>query len=157
MKNATLLILALLLFSCQKSNKAYESNYLILEGVIQKNDEFQLFYSRSLFKEYTEKQSVKKKIVGSQNVQKIKFEIPKGYSPLRIRLDLGNNINQKKILIKGVTMLMYDKKEYITKDNFKDFFLCNENAEFKKESGVIEFNLISGSYDPYFISKNLSL
>jgi hypothetical protein len=157
MKKATLLMLALLLFSCQKSSEAYEGNYLILKGIIQKNDEFQLFYSRSLFKEYNEKQSVKKRIKGSPNVQKIKFEIPNGFSPLRIRLDLGNNIDQKKIVIRGMTMYMCEKKEYISKDNFNDFFFCNENAEFKKESGAIEFNLISGSYDPYFISKNLSL
>jgi hypothetical protein len=157
MKHSTFLMLALILFSCQNNNTAHENNYFILEGVFKKNDEFQLFYTRSLFNEYNEKQSIKKKIRGSQNVQKIKFEIPKGFSPLRIRLDLGNNIAQKKILIKGVTLLMYDKKEYITKVNFKDFFFCNENAEFKRESGEIDLNVISGSYDPYFISKNLSL
>jgi hypothetical protein len=150
------LILVLSLYCC-KTNEKQTNNFLILEGVFQKNDEFQLFYSRNFFKEYDEKQSVKKEIKGSNSIQKIKFEIPNGFSPLRVRLDLGNNIAQKKIIIKGVKLLMFGKKEYIDKDSFEKFFFCNEYAKFKKETGEIELSSISGSYDPYFISKNLLL
>jgi hypothetical protein len=157
LKTAIFLTIVLFLFSCQKDNKINGNNSLILEGVFQKDDEFQLFYSRNFFKEYDEKQSVKKEIRGSNSVQKIKFDIPNGFSPHRIRLDLGNNIAQNKIIIKEVRLLMFGKNTHIYKYNFEKFFFCNEYAKFKKRTGEIELNPISGSYDPYFISKNLLL
>jgi len=151
-----LLCLALLtLLSCSKNNKS--ETVIEIDIIAKKDDVFQLFYSNNIFKNYLEKNSKIVDVHGKPNNQKISFLFSSDIEMNRIRLDFGQNKQQKSILINKIVI----KKNGIAKvyhgNELNIMFDFNKNVIYDKKSKQIFLIEVDNKYDPYIVSKNLSL
>lgn len=153
-------IIFLLLFtflSCERKNNHLEENIVItIKMKVIHDDVFQLFFSDSYVNNYQERESISLKVLGKDAYQHVVFKLSKGILPKRIRVDLGNNINQKEIQIDYVSIGIKNKIIFFNKDNFNRMFEFNECVQYIKHKKTILLDCPNEFYDPYFISKNLA-
>lgn len=114
---------------------------------VLKDDVFQLFYLQKGDKSFSEKKSRRKKIKGRQAFQKISFSIPIDKKLTKIRLDVGQNREQRPLGINWVK-LSTDGLSY--KFGIREFFRMNKFVKYEKKTFVP--SIISGKYDPYLVS-----
>lgn len=173
-----LIILVLLLLSCnnkkeQKPNDKQELEESVLRHINNEanitdhfqvilkfkaleNDNFQLFYTEDYILDYKEKESISKGFLGKNRYQEIIFDLPKGISPVKYRLDLGSNSEQGIINIESFT-IRYEKNEiFIPEDLISIYLTPNIYIEYNPDQKKFELTSIQSdnikTYDPYFTS-----
>lgn len=161
-----LLMLLILVFSaCKqtpKPNQSIEKKEVNLECIINArvtvDDVFEVYFYEEGDLTFHPQDFVEAKVLGSLEPQEIKFTLPEHIIPLRIRLDVGKNINQEEITLHSVK-LVYDDKEYIfTNDLLVNGFKPSKYITINKTERNIKFNTqeLEGKYDPYFYSPKIS-
>lgn len=157
MVRVILLIFFFMFLSCERKNNHLDESIIItLKMKVTHDDVFQLFFSDSYFQNYQESKSVSLKVIGKDVYQHVVFKLSKGILPKRIRVDLGNNENQKEIQIEYVSIGMKNKVIFFNNDNFYRMFEFNECVHYIKNKKIILLDCPNEFYDPYFISKNLT-
>ena len=101
---------------------------------------------------------VEAKVLGSLEPQEIKFTLPEHIIPLRIRLDMGKNINQEEITLHSVKLVYGDKKYIFSNEPLIKEFKPSKYITINKTEKNIIFNTreLEGRYDPYFYSPKIS-
>ena len=128
---------------------------VILTAKVIKDDVFQLFYWEKAEKSFKIKNSVKTKVVGEDKFQDIIFELPTLTDLFRLRLDIGENSKQQKVVIDKIEFNSQDGEIPFNVSEFDKLFAPNRFIEIM---GKGEYRGISGTsgkksfYDPYFIS-----
>ncbi|MFT3794530.1 hypothetical protein [Flavobacterium sp.] len=95
-----------------------------LDVVAKKDDSFHLFYSED--GNFTEENSIWVEFKGSENSQKLNFDVPKDKLPSQIRIDFGLNKDQGDIKVNGLELSYYGKNVTITGADFFNYFRPNE-------------------------------
>lgn len=127
---------------------------VVIEGKFKKNDIFQLFYAQDIKDNFTEEYHQNKMIIGSDELQKITFELSDSIKPQKIRIDLGSNEKQESIDLKNISI--YYGKDSIIGDNgdYMNLFIFNSFIAFDKDNFNYKLKTIDAIYDPYILSNN---
>jgi len=128
-----------------------------IKGEFKHADKIQLFYNDNYFNSYSEKNSILQKIHESDSIQCLSFNLPEGYLPTRLRIDLGQNSKQKLITLSGLGICYNNNCKFFNTFDLLNSFEFNKNLKYHKKTGKLFLLEIKGEvYDPYFISKNLT-
>ncbi|GAA4818727.1 OstA-like protein [Litoribaculum gwangyangense] len=126
---------------------------VIISLLVEKNDDFQLFYVDENANQFTEKESITKKVIGNKEFQKIDYELPSGMFVNNLRLDIGSNRSQSPIQINSIT-IRYQKNEiFIPKHLIPKYFIPNGYIKLNDEYNYITNTINNNneiSYDPFF-------
>lgn len=154
MNNIIILIFVLFFLSCENNSK--KDFAIIVTGKFLKDDKFQLFYTENAIKPYAEIQSFYRHVNGRDNFQKIRFNFPKSVYPEKFRLDIGENIDQKRMIISNILIEADDKSFEIKPKDFSKYFAHNEFIK-NIDYSIGELELISdkGLYDPFLLATPL--
>lgn len=132
----SLLFLTLLNFSCGSKEKEESSEntpknvQLILEFKTSVNDKFKIYYSKNPNTEIGGELFIDKYIYGTNDMQKVIFNFPKGDLPYKIRLDVGTNQKVENITIKNISIVYGDKTLSGDEGEFMKFWSPNECIKF---------------------------
>jgi hypothetical protein len=166
MKTKFLIILAVIfMMSCKKEKednnlpqepqKKVETFNVKLDMVVHEDDNFQLFYTEFEDEGFDGKKSLWTSVKGNEEPQEIVFNLPKDVIPLNLRVDLGNNENQKVMNLNSFEM-EYFGKTYSLKDSLiLQNFIIGDQLIYDKENSTLTPNKGSKDlYDPMLYPRN---
>lgn len=152
------LVLLVSLASC-KNDKTIEtpkaeedkSFNVILDLVVQKDDNFQIYYNEDGSDLYPADKYVDVAVKGKNEPQEIIFKLPEDAAPSSLRFDLGGNKEQKEVKILNFRMKYFDKK-FEAKDTLFIYYFGNNNqVEYIRDKAIAKPKPIEGEpYDPIF-------
>lgn len=153
---AILVFIALATYLNDYEDRELESMQVVLTAKVPEDDTFQLFFWEESESKFDIKNSVRTKIQGADSLQEIIFRLPTLKNLFRLRLDIGENINQGAVIIKQITFVKEYQDHIYNIQNFNRLFKANQYIE---QEGQEKFKGIPGKrennqrfYDPYFIS-----
>jgi hypothetical protein len=161
MKNKILLAISLLsvLVSCknEKSVKTEpeevkkESFKISLGLIVPKDDSLQIFYTEADKAEYKEENSVWAIVKGSEKEQEATFELPSDVIPSELRIDFGQNKDQKQISVKNFKMEYLGKKFEVRDTLFYQYFQPVNQIDWDRKNAIAKINTPEGQkHDPSF-------
>lgn len=124
-----------------------------LNLIVSKDDSLQLFYKDDSNNDWQDEKSVWAPVKGDVNAQKVQFFLPKDIIPNDLRIDFGNNKNQKSIEVKNFTMKYFNKTFTVKDTMFYQFFQPNEQINWDRKKATANFNYKQGIYDPLFFPR----
>ncbi|TPV34953.1 hypothetical protein FJ651_05345 [Paucihalobacter ruber] len=126
-----------------------------LEVKVSKDDVFSVFYLTDSFEKYfIGEQAIGVSVKGSETIQNIRIELPKDTIPTRLRIDFGNNSEQKNIELIAIKFIFEDKNLIISDSIFSKYFEPNINVEPEEYTKIIRLKAdAEGKYDPYIIGR----
>lgn len=126
--------------------------YLELEMLVEEDDVFSVFYTEDGSFNYSAEKMLKRKVKGNSQHQTILFKFPEAAKPTAIRIDIGVNPNQQKIIFKRYAF-NYFEKQLILEDSFFKYYRTNPFFRFNsKKKELIPTNK-KGKYDPILFCK----
>lgn len=125
---------------------------LTLETSFLQNDKFQIYYTKEPNVELSGEHVIDKYVYGNAQMQKIDFKFPKGVIPFKIRLDLGENMDQKNISVKNISIQFEDQVINGDDGQFMKSWTTNESLVYDTSKFIYNIELINGLHDPLFIS-----
>jgi hypothetical protein len=149
------LLICFLICSCKLKDEVYHNVKITMKVKVGLDDKFQLFYSDSYINDYNEQNSQIKNVKKSEDTQEVIFEIPNRFAPNRIRIDFGDQIDQKEIILEEISIVVGGKFKSFGPEEISNFFEFNKFATYDVNSKRLLLTPIEGSYDPFLISKNL--
>lgn len=111
---------------------------ITLDVKVKNSDDFQVYYTESEGEIFSEEKSVWVNVKGSENQQKIAFNLPKDVVPHLIRLDFGLSNFQDDIILYSVQLDYFDKEFLITKDMLPIYFRALETTQIDFTTGTIK-------------------
>lgn len=158
MKNYYFSLLIIFLFSfvgCKNENTETSNSVSEVEETVKqfkvtlnfiaaKKDDFCLLYTEDNTVNFGEN-GVWKSIEGSENEQKVEFELPKDIFPTHLRLDLGIKPDQSDITLKSVILEYNGNRREIAGQELGLFFRADENTcTFDPVTGLVKSNIKNG-------------
>lgn len=137
-KKLSLLLLMFCFSNCEK-DKNTNTLKIELDTVIKENDSIHIYYKDDSTIDFNENQSFWKVVNGISKNQKINFIFPDSIHPKQLRLDFGNSINQKEVVINQITFKY--KKEVFSlqgKEIYYYFRIDDSVTELDKNLGVLK-------------------
>lgn len=144
---------------CKDEKPAQEDNKIIKEEIfkvsmnliVPKDDSLQVFYSEDLEGTYEEKNSVWAVVKGSDQEQVANFDLPPDVVPAHLRIDLGQNRDQKEIAIKSFKMEYLGAKFEVKDTMFFQYFQPVNQIDWDRKNAVAKITSINGQkHDPSF-------
>lgn len=130
-------------------------SYLSFEGVFKEDDLFLIFYKETSEEEFSIEKTIKKKITGNDNKQKVILEFPKGVKPYDLRIDFSDNIQQEHVKFFNLTFFDIYNRLIFDKFNLDSFFAFNNYMTFQKKKSLLVGEVFKlnnkAAYNPYFI------
>lgn len=117
---------------------------------VLESDVFQLYFTEDGTLNFTEDQSLKVNIKGSESSQDVDFKLPYQTIPTNIRLDFGQNEKQRSVKVNSMTIKYLDKS-FQAKDSLvsKYFYLLDSQVKYNPSTSSIEILKTEGVfYDP---------
>ena len=120
---------------------------------IEKDDMLEVYFIEDpIVKAFQPDKKIRRKVLGSSNFQEVDFNLPKQIVPIKFRIDLGENIDQKKVDIDEIK-LKYNKKTICIKDSLiQYFFVVNNFLTLKPKSGKFDIIEKQNKRDPFITS-----
>lgn len=154
----SIFVFIILCFLFSKLNTKQDKIEAVISAVVLENDTFQIFYRDSSDLKFTAKKSLTNEIKGDSKNQKIRFELPAGININSIRVDIGQNVNQKDVIIDEI-ILRSRSYEYIIKDSLLYYFKPNSFIKLGNDKNHFvpyEKQRANYNYDPYLTSIDIS-
>jgi hypothetical protein len=158
------LLVLTLLSSCkgkeeqtEKATKEPEVFEVGFNLTFSKDDVFQLYYTEDGSLNFNDEMSIRLPQKGSENSQEVVFKMPNNVLPTNIRLDLGENPEQKSIVVNSMRLKFYDNV-FEAKDSLvsRYFYLLENQVKYDNKSSVISIVTPEGVfYDPLMWSNEL--
>ncbi|MDT0538720.1 hypothetical protein [Croceitalea sp. P059] len=149
------LLIYIMMFSCNFSEKKGEKTTLKINLEFRKDDKIQLFYTEHPLDNFVEKKSKTLNIKGQDGIQELIFNFPEEIHPLKIRIDLGDNQSQNIIKIQTIVISKDDEFIRINSDNFSKYLLPNDYVVHIESSSDFKLDAKKENYDPYLLSTSL--
>jgi len=143
--------LIFIIISCHESKikKEEESVTVSVDIVLHHTDIFQLFYLVMSDDSYTEENSIKKQIIGSDKLQTVIWKIPKGIKPKNLRIDVGDNYGvNDSIIMHNIRIRHKNIEIYGGNEIYKEWFNKNDNIIYGKSNDVLYLRASCESFDP---------
>lgn len=154
----SVLVCSILFIACkqEKTEEKQESAVIeeisnvrvVLEMVVKKDDDFQVFYSEAPGEGFTQEQSKIVNVKGSNSPQKIVFNLSDEVHPASFRLDFGGNKQQEPIEIKSFEFEYFGKKITAKGLDFFKYFMVNESLVADTAKAVVTPQTAKKDYDP---------
>ena len=132
------LFVLLTIFSCKKETKSIgtevkkeevSNNFKVtLDAKVKKDDSFHVYYTEDGSTNFTEESSVWFEFKGSDESQKIVFNLPDNTIPTQLRLDFGVNKDQEDIIINSFKMEYQGKVYEVPGTQFFTLFVNNPES-----------------------------
>lgn len=130
--------LLLLYFSCTQT-KETTTLKIEIDTVIQESDSIHVFYTTNQSIDFNENQSFWKVVNGSSKNQKIEIEFPKDTLPKQLRIDFGNSIHQKEIVLNKIDIQYKSNRLTLQGKEIYYYFRIDESVtELDKELGILK-------------------
>ena len=126
--------------------------YLELEMIVEEDDVFSIFYTEDGSFNYSAEKMLKRKVKGNSQPQIILFNFPESTKPTAIRIDIGVNPNQKKIIFKRYKFNYFDN-QLILKDSFFKYYRTNPFFTYNSKKKVLIPTKAKEKYDPILFCK----
>jgi hypothetical protein len=97
-----------------------------LDLIAKKDDSFHIFYTEDGSQDFKEENSVWVEFKGSDNGQKLNFDLPTGVMPTQLRIDFGVNKAQEDVQINSMEMSYHGNTALISGPQFFTVFRPNE-------------------------------
>ena len=157
-KNLFIFLFIILIQSCDKTDNINKNKFILsIEMKILEDDILEVYFDNRKTNIFQVKDVIQREIKGDTVYQKINFLFKKNVFPNRIRLDLGENLNQKNIHLRKIELKYNSGKHLFTNEEIKFFFRANKYLNFDFDrlvaSPVVNIDKL---YDPYLVSYNLS-
>ncbi len=173
MKKIVLVVLLISSIACKSDKKSNEINEpssqeahtvskeseypnftILFRAKVLLDDKFRLLYTEELGEKFSGKEIVFTDVKGSEDFQTIRFVLPKkDIYPIRLRLNVGNNKEQKGIIIESIEIAHDDNKLKISSTEFYKYFYPNKYIEYNRENGEVTFKEEDGKHFPFFVSR----
>ncbi len=155
-----ILLISLSTLTCKQTQKSpypeFEDRLIIsFEALVELDDKFQLYF-RNEVENFSEDKSISTSIPASPEFQEVRFVLKELDFPYAIRLDFGENKNQKTILFRNLTFSYNNEKHVLTKKEIKKYFVPNKYIKTDFEELSITPIPLEGGYDPFLSSYNIS-
>lgn len=121
---------------------------ITLNAIVPEDDVFQVYYTEDGTANCTDEKSVKTVVKGSNTSQKIVFEFPEELAIAYLRMDFGENRNQRKIIVNDFVYDYYGKKFQAKGNKFFHFFTPNENMLLDLNTATLSPIVKNNNYDP---------
>ena len=156
----TVVFLSIISISC-KNEKSVEELPVVEEKVAESkvnvtvdmvvpiDDSFQLFYTEDNTLNFGEDKCVRVNVKGKETSQKIVFDLPDDVAFTFLRLDVGENKQQKEMKIENFAIKYYGKKFEAKGNLFFQYFSANDQlkVDFEKSTFIPQGKEI---HDPVF-------
>lgn len=139
----------------ENNNLKKDSFKLSLYVKAEKEDFFDFFYVvDSVTEKFSEDRKIRCKLKAGNTTEIIIFELKEG-CPLKFRIDLGRNLEQKSIELQQ-TIIRCGSKSIVIPGNISEhFFIANRYLEFSKKGDTINFLRKRGNKTPFITSSAL--
>ncbi len=165
-KLVTFFLSLAMLISCKGGDKdnqnataepASDPNYVItLNATIKKSDNIQLFFKETTDDntQFSEENSVRVDVIGSDKAQDIVFKLPTDSYPSQLRLDLGLNKDQQEIAINNLNIQHAGKNFSLSAADFFEYFVPDTTyVNVSKVTKTVTPKVAKdGSFDPKLFS-----
>ncbi len=153
------------LFSCKSEVKEaaaaaeviekqkFEQFTVTVDIKIKKDDDLIVYYKDGTNEWIVEDKAVWNTVKGSNEFQKVVFELPKDVVPNDFRFDIGRNEfkGQEPVEIRSIKLNYYNNEFEITQDMFATFLRPNQYVKYDEVTKQYSFAKDEkGYYDPYF-------
>lgn len=102
---------------------------ITFNAIVEKDDEFKLFYNEDSSENYDGDQMVTLKITGKPEAQDLSFSLPENIQPMNLRFDIGGNKELKKVEFNSFKIKHNEKTFSAEKANFFKYFYPNAQVE----------------------------
>jgi len=126
--------------------------YLELEMIVPEDDVFSVFYTEDGSFNYSAEKMLKRNVKGNNQPQLILFKFPEAAKPTAIRIDIGVNPNQQKIMFKRFAFNYFDK-QFIINHAFLKYYRTNAFFRFNSKKKVFIPTKTKEKYDPILFCK----
>ncbi|MDT0622105.1 alginate O-acetyltransferase AlgX-related protein [Croceitalea vernalis] len=123
---------------------------LEIKAEFLQDDHLQVFYKYLGQEKFTEKQSTRITFEGKQGIRKFRLKLPVIKSLQELRLDLGQNKNQKEINIRSIDLISLGTR---AKLNLTDSYF-NSNEFIDIQGDRVYLKPLNNLYDPFLTSNN---
>lgn len=138
-------LLTILTVSCKKEESKTEEKpsevlktfNVKLNMIVPENDNFQIFYTEFETEGFDEKKSLWMPVTGKDEPQIITFKLPQDVLPTNLRIDLGNNENQKPMKFNSFKMEYYGKSFELKDTLILKNFIIGDQLIFDKQSSTL--------------------
>jgi hypothetical protein len=133
-----------------------EVERIIIRGEFKSDDLVEIYYAENSLEEFSSEKKITSKINGKDVIQDVVFLLPEKTYPIKVRLDISDNRDQKGIEIESFHFIIgKDKLEILQKD-FGSYFVANNYINFNPNNGKFDCKYIeengNKNYNPYFVS-----
>lgn len=131
-----------------KEDKSFN---VIMNAVVQKDDNFQIYYNEDGSDNYPADKYVDVAVKGNPVSQEITFKLPEDALPSSLRFDMGSNKEQGEVKILDFKMKYLDK-QFEAKDTLFIYYFGNNNQiEYIRDKAIAKPKPIPNEiYDPIF-------
>lgn len=161
MKNKAIFAIGLLalLVACNKEKTSSpktvepekEGFKVSLNLIAPKDDSLQVFFTEDQDGIYEEQNSVWAVVKGSDQEQVATFKLPSDVIPTHLRIDLGQNKEQKEIAIKNFKMEYLGQKFEVKDTMFYQYFQPVNQIDWDRKTAVAKITSLPGEkHDPTF-------
>ncbi|MFY7666217.1 hypothetical protein [Flavobacterium sp.] len=160
----TFLLISATLFSCKDDKKSDAEQQkeevptysIVLNATVKQNDNLQLFFKETTDEntQFSEENSVRVDVVGSDQPQDIEFKLPVDAVANQLRLDFGMNKDQKDIVVNNFTMKFKEKSFTLSSADFFEYFIPDSTSVTvdKANKKVTPRPSKEGNFDPKMFS-----
>ena len=178
MKNIRLIIILFVCIACKNETKTISSDSnnskiiktdendvlgisdgkyrIIFEGIFEEDDLLLVYYTTEFDEPLNSKKSLRKKIKGSFESQKVILVFQENERPYNLRIDFSDNKKQKAVKLNSIQFLDKFNKLTINMDNIEDFFTFNNRMSLNKVEKLLVGDVFQlngkDAYNPYFIA-----
>lgn len=132
-------------------NKKNDGLKISLTLIAPLEDSLQVYYTEDEYGDYNDMNSVWSVIKGNDSTQTAVFEIPEDVYPTHLRLDLGQNKDQKEIQIKEFAMEFQGKKFQVKDTLFFQYFQPVNQIDWDRKNAIAKIVTPEGQkHDPSF-------
>jgi hypothetical protein len=132
-------------------NSKEETFKVSLNLVISKDDSLQVFYTEDLDGIYEDQNSVWAVVKGSEQEQVATFDLPEDVIPSQLRIDLGQNRDQKEVAIKSFKMEYLGAKFEVKDTMFYQYFQPVNQIDWDRKKAVAKItSTAEQKHDPSF-------
>ena len=134
-----------------------QQDRLIVEAHIRvpEDDRFELYY-RDDQQTYTSENRVEATVSGADSIQQIRFMVEPLVFPSYLRLDLGENREQRPMTIERIVLRYNEASEVFDISEIQKYFRPNRYLDFDLTTMVATPKVVEDAYDPYLDSNNIS-
>lgn len=167
MKYSFYIVIFLIFTACQSNKKEASSKEdnqvevdrsdkmftVTLKAIVQNDDIFSLLYTTAESDSWSSDHLIKQSISGKDYAQDIVFKFPEEDFPVKLRIDLGTNRDQKVIDLYKINFSYLEEQIEVKEAMISKYFICNKYAQYVDTGKAdVKTKTVGNNYNPLIIA-----